>query len=515
MPIPSHRLPVKSFFSLAVGLVTSAACLAGIPNSQLQDPWFVAGQQSIADKKAQGLSATKPAKNVILVVGDGMSLATITAARILQGQQEGKLGEEHRLSFEKFPVTGLSKTYNTNQQTPDSAGTMTAMSTGVKTKAGMLSIADGARRNDCGSSKGEELATLLDLAQSNGKATGIVTTTRITHATPAALYANVPERDWESDDELSDEARENGCSDIAQQLIDATEEIQIDVVFGGGKRHFLPESSGGRRQDQQNLLEQWQKRYPQGQFVQNREQLLKAVTDKDDSPLLGLFHDSHMEYALIRDEKVDPSLLDMTRVALDKLQQDKAGFFLMVEGGRIDHGHHAGSAAFALAETLELADTVEYLVKNTDPEDTLIVVTSDHGHTLGFVGYPTRGNPILGKVVKNNDFGEAEKKPALANDKRPYTTLSYMNGPGFGDHDHAEDAVDPNRKTHAGRADLRKVDTQAPTYNQEAMVPLDSETHSGEDVAIFARGPGAILFTGVMEQNVIFHGLVEAAGWVK
>ena len=514
-----HRYRVSAgLLGTFLGVFGSTLVLAGdarVHEHQAKNAWFVDGQNVIAVKKALGLGGDQNAKNLILVVGDGMSLATITAARIHQGQQRGLAGEEHQLSFEKFPITGLSKTYNTNQQTPDSAGTMTAMATGVKTKAGVLSVSETARRSDCASAQNNELVTLLDIAQADDKATAIVTTTRITHATPAALYANTPERGWESDNRLTQEARTNGCIDIAQQLINHSDTHPVDVVLGGGKRHFLPTQAGGEREDQQNLLAQWQTRYPNGQLVQNRQQLLAVnVRSKaDESPILGLFSDSHLPYALVRDVQRDPSLLEMTQVALNKLKATDKGYFMMVEGGRIDHGHHAGSAAFALEETTELADTVEWLAANTDPKDTLIVVTSDHGHTMGFVGYPTRGNPILGKVVGNDKHGESTGEPSLANDKKPYTTLSYMNGPGFGYHDEAAHAVDKKRKTHAGRADLRKVDTTDPRFNQESLVPLDSESHSGEDVAIFARGPGAILFTGVMEQNVIFHALLDAAGW--
>ncbi|MFN2335319.1 MAG: alkaline phosphatase, partial [Wenzhouxiangellaceae bacterium] len=149
-----------------------------------------------------------------------MSIATITAARILAGQQAGGSGEQHRLAFESFPHTALARTYNTNQQTPDSAGTMTAMATGVKTYAGAIAVDQRAERSDCSSIAGRELVSIVDLAKSAGLAAGIVTTSRITHATPAVLYAKSPERRWEADVSLPGSAREAGCRDIARQLVE-------------------------------------------------------------------------------------------------------------------------------------------------------------------------------------------------------------------------------------------------------------------------------------------------------
>ena len=177
------------------------------------------------------------AKNVILFIGDGMGISTVTAARILEGQMQGKMGEEHQLSFEKFPFSGLAKTYNTNQQTPDSAGTMTAMMTGVKTKAGVIGVTEASLRSDFADflAHGEPLVTALELAEVAGKATGIVSTTRITHATPAATYAKIPERDLtkEEMEALPPELRE-GSEMITEWLRgeDVAKNVDPELVAG-------------------------------------------------------------------------------------------------------------------------------------------------------------------------------------------------------------------------------------------------------------------------------------------
>jgi alkaline phosphatase len=179
-----------------------------------------------------------------------------------------------------------------------------------------------------------------------------------------------------------------------------------------------------------------------------------------------------------------------------------------VEGGRIDHAHHAGQAGYALEEAVEFARAVQYAVDNTDPAETLIMVTADHSHVFTIAGYPQRGNDILGLVVPPMGSGEDGgdgTSPLLAADGKPYTTLSYANGPGglrldpdVTDHDHSRPVPETGIKAR-----------------QQALVPLGSETHGGEDVALFATGPGAERARGVIEQNVIYNIIRKALGWVE
>ncbi len=482
---------------------------------QANNTWFKAGQTSVQLALHKPIvTETGKAKNIILFIGDGMSISTITAARILAGQQLGQTGEEYQLSFEKMPFTGLVKTYNTNQQTPDSAGTMTAMMTGVKTRAGVLSVSSIPNRTECSArSKAAELTSIFDLAEDKGLATGIVSTARITHATPAATYAKTTERNWEGDNKLSAEAKAHGCLDIAQQLINYDHGDGFEVVMGGGRRYFLPkkyidiEGKHGKRQDGQNLIQIWQHEHPTGQVVQTQAEF-NAIKTKHSGPILGLFNSSHMQYETDRQNDIagEPSLSEMTAKAIKVLSQNKQGYVLMVEAGRIDLAHHAGSAYNALTETIELSKAVQVALNNTSNKDTLIMVTADHSHVFTMAGYPTRGNPILGKVIGNNKKGLPKKDFDLDADGLPYTTLGYTNGRGFAEYEHSHNAsIRYQTPIEAGRQDLTDVDTQDSGYHQEALIPHSSETHSGEDVAIFASGPGAHLVTGVIEQNVIFH----------
>ncbi|MGS0729102.1 alkaline phosphatase, partial [Shewanella sp. 0m-11] len=159
---------------ISCSLATAAATASVLPSNQTDSQWYKDSAKLVSDKTQQ--TTTPKAKNVILFVGDGMGVSTLTAARIFEGQRQtgNQGGEENFLSFEKFPKTALVKTYNTNQQTPDSAGTMTAIATGVKSKAGVLSVSDTSLRANCLSSRGNELVTLVDLANAKGLSTGVV-----------------------------------------------------------------------------------------------------------------------------------------------------------------------------------------------------------------------------------------------------------------------------------------------------------------------------------------------------
>ncbi|WP_078083061.1 alkaline phosphatase [Microbulbifer mangrovi] len=492
-----------------------------LQGSQRASHWFSEGEEALQRAATRPINNQRgSAKNIILFVGDGMGISTVTAARILAGQQQGLAGEEYQLSFEQFPYAGLIKTYNTNQQTPDSAGTATAMVTGVKTKAGVLSVDESVARGDCAASLEAPLTTALELAEGLGKSTGLVSTARVTHATPGATYAKVPERGWEH-------SAPEGCKDIASQLVELPVGDGVDVVMGGGRRNFLPkemtdlEGQAGKREDGRNLIEAWKARYASDAqkplYIEDRkgfDGIDVASTEK----LLGLFESSHMRYEADRKNDIagEPALHEMTAKAIDLLGKNDSGYFLLVEGGRIDHGHHAGSAYNALNDAVELARAVQVAVDKTRAEDTLIIVTADHSHVMTIAGYPTRGNPILGKVVGNDRHGQAEQSLSLAADGKPYTTIGYTTGLG---HAHYGDETDADVRyddpIDSGRKDLTELDTTASGYHQDSLVPLGSETHGGEDVGIWARGPGAHLLSGTNEQSFIFHVMAHSGGLLK
>lgn len=473
----------------------------GIKDQTSSEQWFQQGKDKVQQRKlslSKENNVERKAKNIIFVLGDGMGVSTLTAARIFVGQQQGLLGEEFALSFESFPHTALIKTYNVDLQTPDSAGTMSALMTGLKTDEGIISLPASVTRGDCSSATAQDkkLPTLLDIAKSKGKATAVVTTARITHATPATTYAHSVDRNWESDDSLSQTAKDLACTDIATQLI-TDNGHSVDMILGGGRRHFLPASEGGKRLDGNNLITQWQQQG--GLYVESLDELqqltdqeMKAAAQESTPPVLGLFASSHLSYAYQR-PKQQPSLQQMTSAALSRLQKNEQGYALIIEAGRIDHGHHDGMAYKALTETQELHETVGWLLTQVDLKETLIVVTADHSHTLTLSGYATRGNPILGNVIGNDAEGYPQTTPLKDKQGNPYTALSYRDGPG----------ANMDRENHG-------ENLYAPSYKQIALVPMDYETHGGEDVALYAIGPQSQLFSGTLEQHWVFHALKYA-----
>lgn len=498
-----------------------------IPDHQKENPWFIAGENNVDDKV---FSRFPRAKNVILFVGDGMGVSTVTAARILEGQLKGMQGEENNLSFDTFPYTGMAKTYNVDAQTPDSAGTMTAMMSGVKTDVGVIGVDEDIERGDCSTVSGNELVTALELAEIAGKSTGVISTARITHATPAAAYAKSADRNWEDVSDMPTDAVETGCEDIASQLVGFEKNLEerfpdakridgIEVVMGGGRRHFLPKDSAfnspdavssteGDRTDGRDLTAEWQQAYPQGTYVYDQYGF-DSIDPERTERVFGLFNESHMQYEADRENDIagEPSVAEMTEKSINLLDNNDKGFFLVVESGRIDHGHHAGSAYNALTDTIAFSDAVRAAVESVDMSETLIIVTADHSHVFTIAGYPKRGNPILGKVVS-----VGAEEPSLASDGMPYTTVGYTNGRGFRDLGNETNAdATYGLPADTGRVDLSSVNTEASGYHQEALVPLGSETHAGEDVTIYGKGPGGHLVSGTNEQSVIFHVMNKSA----
>ena len=532
----SKKILIASAISLAVSTAGFAdnkfndeSNTRAIPLHQKINPWFRAAAADIRAKN-NNLGNTTGAKNVILFVGDGMGVSTVTAARILEGQLKGMSGEENNLSFDLFPYTGLAKTYNVDAQTPDSAGTMTAMMSGVKTDVGVIGVDEDIVRGDCSTVAGNELVTALELAELSGKSTGVISTARITHATPAATYAKSADRNWEDISDMPEAAVAAGCKDIALQLVEFETNLKarypkakkvngIEVVMGGGRRHFLPKDAAfnsadavsaveGDRTDGRDLTAEWRKAYPKGEYIYDRTGF-DAINPARASRIFALFNESHMQYEADRENDIagEPSLSEMTTKAIDVLDNNKKGYFLMVEAGRIDHGHHAGSAYNALTDTIEFAKAVKTAVDSVNMKNTLIIVTADHSHVFTIAGYPKRGNPILGKVV-----AVGSDVPATAGDGLPYTTLGYTNGLGFrdlGDETNADATYDLPADT--GRVDLTSVNTESSGYHQEALVPLGSETHAGEDIAIYGKGPGAHYVSGTNEQSIVFHIMNRAA----
>ncbi|XP_034134412.1 membrane-bound alkaline phosphatase isoform X3 [Drosophila guanche] len=462
-----------------------------------KDPqfWYDLANQEINKRLALPQLDKLKAKNVIMFLGDGMPLTTVTAARILKGQRQGKTGEESSLSFEKFPHTGLSRTYCSNAQVPDSACTATAYLCGVKTNIINIGVSAAVNFNNCTASQdpSNRLTSIAEWAQNAGKATGIVTTTTLTHASPSGAYAKTANRMWECDTDVTSHGEDaSTCIDMATQLVTQTPGKNFEIMFGGGMGKFLPKTikdshgKAGERSDGVNLLSKWQSQHAGGVLVSNRKQLL-SVNVSAVGNIIGLFQSGVMNFHMDADATYQPTLSELTEVTIKKLSKNENGYFAFIEGGLIDYGNHYNVPAYALDETLELSKAVEEALAMTDPEETLIVVTSDHAHPLTIAGYPGRGTPILGLNQHDADVNGVK-----------YATLNYAVG------------IEQYLDDKGNRIDLTDLIDQ-PTFMAPSYIKGHIGVHAGEDVGIFATGPQSHLFSGVMQQSTIPHLMAYAS----
>jgi len=467
-------------FTQSLGLMTLTTCfLAGcVANPGEKSNVFTA---SAATTDSPGASA----KNVIIFIGDGMGVSTVTAGRIFVGQEMGKTGEEHVLSFENFDNVALIKTYNTNAQVPDSAGTATAILSGYKTNIGTVNVEPGKELQGCGDIPARP--TLAQIAANSGRSVGVISTARITHATPAAMFGYADNRGWEADKDIPEKVAPFGCTSLAAQLVNP--DTPVNIALGGGAKEFS---------DQQ--FETWNAQGENHLYVKTGAGF-SGLSAKDGQDVLGLFTPSHLSYEADRDPAIEPSIAEMTAFAIDNLSsRNNDGYVLMVEAGRIDHAHHGGNAYRALKDFQAFEEAIQTAVDKSG-DDTLIMVTADHSHVFTMAGYPRRGNPILGLVSPSDYIAEQmeeDKRYIPAKDGKPYTTLGYHNGGG--------EVRSPDSPA------LTDNMVQAKDYRQQVAVPMRSETHAGEDVALYAHGPGAYRVRGVMEQNEIHDVVVEAMG---
>ena len=433
------------------------------------------------------------ATNVIFFLGDGMGVSTLTAARILKGQQQGlQGGERASLSFETFPEMAVCRTYCVDSTVADSACSATAYLGGVKANIGTLGLTAAVKYKQCSGQNDpvNSVTSLLSWAQSAGLATGLVTTTKVTHASPAAAYAHVANREWYTDREVAADLHDPaGCHDIAKQLVRGRTGRGLDVVLGGGRADFLPGGQGreaGRRGDGVDLLAEWAEekaaRNLSHAIITSREELGRVVEGPGRDRVLGLFAPSHMAYSEEQEEQEEPSLEEMTRAAVSLLASKERGYVLFIEEGLIDLAHHLNQARRALQHTLELDKAITAALELVDLKDTLVIVTADHSHGLTLNGYPDRGADILGLGGQSEVTGHK------------FPTLLYSTGSG-----------------HREPADITAEELAEPDSEYPAMVPQEVGHHSGEEVLLYAIGPQAHLFRGLLQQSYIPHALAYAA----
>jgi len=260
------------------------------------------------------------------------------------------------------------------------------------------------------------------------------------------------------------------------------------------------------RKDKKDLVQLWKEMNQKGDYVES-VQHMKNLDLENVEKLFGLFSMDHVPYSDELAVHSDaPRLVDMVDTAINFLEKDNhKGYFLLIEGGRIDHSHHDGAAVRALTETLEMDTALEKVLSKVDLKETLVIVTADHSHTMSLGGYPGRTADVTGIV-----HSETTSWTMKGLNGQTFPILSYANGPGFMRLKVNENSEKTNWEAIERSNVLSSGESAAPTFIQPSGVPLDSETHGGDDVGIWATGPMSHLFHKTHEQSYIGHVMSHA-----
>ncbi|MEO8935968.1 MAG: alkaline phosphatase [Burkholderiaceae bacterium] len=445
-----------------------------------------------------GAQATTAAQNVIVLIGNGLGPTATTAARVMRYKEDGTL------AMDLMPNVARVRTWSLDAQTSDSTAAVSALLTGVKVRNDVVAM-DGTTRalefapgkdpvrgvanaeNHCpATGNGVASRTLLELAVTKNRATGIVTTGRLTAGAAAAAYAHICHRNAEF--EVARQAVPGGAG------FNASLGRGIDVMMGGISSPWRPFDAARRprgRPDARELVGELQ---TLGYTVVSDLTAMNAAPITAGSRVIGLYDFAEdqgaMSYELDRDPKREPSLAQMTSKAIDVLSTNRNGYVLVVEGGRIGQAQRASSARRALFDTTAFDDAVKVALDKVDLTKTLVVVTGDHDTTMAYIGGGRRGSDVLGLHLN-----PVTGKPDVDANGAPYTSLVYGTGSNR-----------PDR-----RAPLDSPTVLQKDYQQEAAIKLGAGTNGGGDVILRASGAGASTFRGTIDNTRVFALIRRAA----
>ena len=454
------------------------------------------------------------ATNVILFIGDGMSMAHRTAARILsKGLVEGRYGGE--LAIDDMPYMALVSTSGTDSVVTDSANSMSAYTTGHKTCVNAMGVYCARNKRSLDHPKVETITELVK--RRLGLAVGVVTNTEIEDATPAAMVAHT--------------RRRMDYDDIVRAFFD----VQPEVIMGGGSPNFLPASvPEGKRADGDDYI---QKLSASGyRAVKTRTELLAAAAAPDTTRLLGIFNKLNIDGAL--DRRIlkagtvplypdQPDLTDQVRTALDVLKRNDNGFVLMVESGRIDKFSHSLDWERAVFDTIMLDNAVKVAKEFAGTrEDTLIIVVADHAHPISIIGTydDAAGEGLRDKLQIYDKAKFPSYGPADADGYPPGVWVSRRLAvvfAAFPDHCDAGrpfvagENVPAERSADGKTAVANEANCRVPgAARRMGNLPFtaDRGVHSADDVVLTAMGPGAEQFHGRIDNTRVFRAMAVALG---
>lgn len=449
------------------------------------------------------------AKNVILFVGDGMTIANRTAARILsKGLVEGRFGGE--LAMDTMPYTALVSTAGTDSVVTDSANSMSAYTTGHKSCVNALGVYCSRSKGTLDHPKVETLTELIK--RKTKKSVGIVTNAEIEDATPAGMFAHT--------------RRRSDFNDIVAMMY----AVQPDVLFGGGSPNFLPKSiAGSKRADDVNYIERFKSAgYA---FVTNAADM-KVAASRNEKKMLGLFNTGNVDGAYdlkfkkgTTDRFPDqPDLVAQTQAALTVLSRNQNGFVLMVESGRIDKYSHSLDWERSVYDTIMLDNAVKVAMDFAGKRnDTLIIVVPDHAHAMSIAGTFDDTLPGTTPREKLGTYDKA-KFPAYVPDAQGYPervdlpqrlAVLYgtfpdhcFSGKPYVDGEFVPAVPGPEKGTYVANEKYCVPGAVKVTGNIPNTAPQG--VHTGDDVILVATGPGADAFKGRIDNTRVFRIMAEA-----
>jgi len=459
-------------------------------------------------------SGPRRVKNVILFIGDGMTIANRTTARVLsKGIQEGKY--QGRLAFDDMPSTAMIGTSGSDSLITDSANSMSAYTTGHKTAVNAMGVYVSRASDNLSHPKVE---TIAELVKRNTKmSVGIVSDAELEDATPGAVVSHTRRR---ADKQY-----------IADQLLASGAE----VILGGGSAYFYPQSvKGSKRKDEKNLVESFKSDGYQVAFT--KQELISAAQSKNTKKLFGVFHPDNMDGSLdrlyLKKNTVEqypnqPDLTEMTQSAIDVLSRNPNGFFLMVEAALIDKFNHPLDWERAAFDTIMLSNAVQIArdFAKTHP-DTLIIVTPDHTHSGSIVGVvnDNKPGPLREKVGTYADAGypnypKADIQGYPSNiDVSKRLAFFYGSYPDHYEtlHPKLDGTFVPAIKSEDGKyvANPQYLQLQEDAIHVGGNLPTNQESgvHTADDAVLNAQGPGSEKFKGFMDNTEVFKVMVESLG---
>jgi alkaline phosphatase len=453
------------------------------------------------------------ARNVILFIGDGLSIAHRTAARVLStGLVEGRYGGE--LAIDDMPHMALVSTSGSDSLVTDSANSMSAYTTGHKSCVNAMGIYCARNKGGLAHPKVETIAELVK-RRNGGMGVGVVTNTEIEDATPAGMVAHV--------------RRRSDYDEIVRMFYDT----KPDVMMGGGTGFFLPKTDkAGKRKDEENYLEKFMA--AGYKFTATATEMKAAAADKATTQLLGLFNPGNLDGALDRivlkkgtvpSYPDQPDLADQTQAAIDILSRKPDGFVLMVESGMIDKYSHALDWERAVYDTIMLDNAVSVAKAFAAArDDTLIIVVADHAHPVSIIGTYDDERPGERVRDKLGVYAEAKFPNYPKADAAGYPgsidvsrRLAFMFA-GFPDHcasgkPYLAGPFKPTEeKDKQAVANETYCTPQATRMQGNLPFTQPQGVHSADDVVLTAMGPGAELFRGRIDNTRVFRVMATALG---